>query len=323
MRYKRALMALMATTIVAYGHGSVSSDEFPSRNLTFVAPFAAGSATDGTARYFADKLSAELGRRVLVENIPGANGILGIKDFLKRPADGYNVLIGSSTTHAANSSLYKALPYDPVKDFAPVACLTRVPLVLAIRSSLPFRTVAELIAHARQRPGELTYGWANSSSKAGVELVKASAKVDIRSVPYRGVPQVATDMLGGHVDMFVADPVTVIPHLASGGMRALAVTSATRAASLPDVPTMQEEGMPNYEIIGWFAAFLPTGAPPEVVDKLSNAFQRIVTSAEFKAYGATTSTEPFACSPAQLTQLVADDTRRWSVMVDIAAIDKQ
>lgn len=302
---------------------SALAQQFPQRPLKLVVPFAAGGQTDRAARYVADHLRQSLGQPVVVENLPGANGLIAMREFIKRPADGYNLLLTSNTTHSANPHLYKSLPYDPVKDFTPVACLMEVPLVLAIRANLPMRTVDELVGFAKQNPGKLTFGWANSTSRAGVELLKARKQVDLTAVPYKGMPQVITDMLGSHVDLVLTDPSTALGQLQSGALRPLAVTSKRRVGMFQNVPTMIEAGVPDYELIGWLAVFLPANVPQNVIAPLHDALVKAINSPGFAQFANETAAIPSTCSPAELANLVKTDSEKWRMLVEISKIEKQ
>ena len=320
---KRTILAALWSVLLAWQPAEVNAQEFPSRNINFVVPFAAGTATDAVARWLGGKVSEELGRPVIIENISGANGMIGAREFLKRAPDGYSVFITTQTTHAANSNLYRSLPYDPVRDFTPVACLFRLPLVLVVRSSLPIHSMAELVAQARRAPGTLTYGWASSSGRAGGALLKAEARIDLLDIPYRSAPQIVVDMLGGRVDVYVADPTNALPHIQSGALRALAVTSPERSALFPGVPTMAEAGIPDYELVGWFAAFLPAGAPPAVVARLNTALVNAINGPDYAAFAPQSATEAFTCSPERLARYVVEETEKWRRLVEIAGIEKE
>ena len=320
---KRTILAALWSVLLAWRPAEVDAQEFPSRNINFVVPFAAGTATDAVARWLGGKVSEELGRPVIIENISGANGMIGAREFLKRAPDGYSVFITTQTTHAANSNLYRSLPYDPVRDFTPVACLFRLPLVLVVRSSLPIHSMAELVAQARRAPGTLTYGWASSSGRAGGALLRAEARIDLLDIPYRSAPQIVVDMLGGRVDVYVADPTNALPHIQSGALRALAVTSPERSALFPGVPTMAEAGIPDYELVGWFAAFLPAGAPPAVVARLNTALVNAINGPDYAAFAPQSATEAFTCSPERLARYVVEETEKWRRLVEIAGIEKE
>ncbi|MDB5592443.1 tripartite tricarboxylate transporter substrate binding protein [Enterovirga sp.] len=319
---RRTLLSLAAAAALLPG-AMAQAETYPARPIRFTVPFPAGSATDSLARYMGEKLSTELKQPVIIENKPGANGIVAVKDFVRLPPDGYNVFIGSNTTHAANLSLYRALPYDPAGDFTPVSCLMRIPLVLVVRPTLPVNSVAELVALAKQKPGDLTFGASSSSARAGAELFKMRTGTNLRHVPYKGAPQIINDLLGGHVDTFVADATTAMGQVSSGALRALAVTTAQRVESFPGVPTMMEAGVPDYELIGWFAAFLPAGAPPELVQTLNRAFTSAIAAPGAKEFFGKVGGIPHACAPQELAAFRASETEKWRDVVETAGIEKQ
>ncbi len=323
MQYLRRIVDCILCALAISIAPPAQADEFPSRNVTLMVPFAAGGPGDSMARYFAEKLSAQLQRPVIVENIPGANGMIAARDFIRRPADGHTIFIGSNTTHAANSSLFKELGYDPERDFTPVSCMMRVPQILVVRSSLPIHNLAELLAAAKKQPGQLTYGWATATNKAAAELLKARSGVDLRGVPYKGSPQIPTDMLGGHLDLFVGDPINIVGNLRENGLRALAVTSTHRFPNLPNIPTMREAGIPDYELVGWFSAFLPAHVPSPVAEKVATAISTIARSADYGSFTANLATEPFTCSADELAKLVKNETASWARLATIAGIEKQ
>jgi tripartite-type tricarboxylate transporter receptor subunit TctC len=196
-------------------------------------------------------------------------------------------------------------------------------MVLVVRPGVPATTVEELVSYAKQNPGTLTYGESSAVQRAGAELFKVRTKTDIRRIPYKGSPQIITDLMGGRIDMFVSDPVTASPHIQSGALRALAVTTKSRSSALPDVTTMEEVGVADYDISGWVAAFLPTGAPPEITRKLNAAFVATLSTPEFAAFAAKTGAEPSPCSSEQLAQQVANEVEKWRTLTEIAGIEKQ
>jgi tripartite-type tricarboxylate transporter receptor subunit TctC len=199
----------------------------------------------------------------------------------------------------------------------------KIPLVLVVRRDLPAKNVQELVALAKQKPGMLTFGSSSSSARAGAELLKIRAGIDLRNVPYKGAPQVINDLLGGHLDLFVGDATTVMPLVQSGDLRALAITTANRIDAYPGVPTMMEAGIPNYELIGWFAAFLPAGASPDLVSKLNRAFTEASSGPDAEAFFAKIGGISHHCSSAELADFVASEGEKWRQIVDTAGIEKQ
>ena len=316
--------ALKAASILAFPILPAVAQEanYPSRLIKIVVPFPAGSFTDVAARAFAEKASPILGQPIIIDNRPGVNGVLGAKAVMSAPPDGYTILINSNS-QAANWSLFKVPPYDPVKDFTPVARLVGIPFVLMVRPGLPVNNVNELLALARKEPGKLTFGGGNTSSRAAAELLKMSANVDLRHIPYRGIPQATTDLLGGTIDLLITDTSFLLGQGPGGKLRGIAVTTPERLAQLPNVPTFAESGVPNFELIGWLAAFAPPGTPPEVIRKLNNAFVRAANDPSVKVLLEKLGTYSAPSSPEDLGKFVTVETAKWARIQDVAGIEKQ
>jgi len=253
---------------------SASAQDFPSRPIKFVVPFTAGSATDTLARVLGQKLNAAHGWTVVVENMAGASGQTAAVSVARAAPDGHTVFVTSNTTHAANQNLFKKLSYDPIADFAPVTRLGDITLALAVHPSVPANTVRELIAYGKANPGKLSFGAGSTSSRMASEMLKARGGFDMLHVPYRANPLAVADLLGGQISLVFADLSTTLPQIRSGKVRGLGVSSRRRSPLAPDLPTMIEEGIPDYEMIGWFAAFAPARTPAPVVEKLNGAIRR-------------------------------------------------
>lgn len=296
---------------------------FPERPVTFIVPFAAGSATDQLARALGQSFSADTQQPVVIENRAGASGMLAAQAAARAPADGHTVLITTNTTHAANVHLYKKLGYDPVKDFAPVTALGRGGQVLVVHPSQPFKTVAELVEHARHNPGQLSFGSGSSSSRVAGELFQQMAKVRLLHVPYKSNPQAITDLIGGQIQLMFADMSTGVPQIQAGKLRALGVTAAKRSALLPQVPTIAESGVPGYEMGYWFAAYVPAGTPAALVQKLNELLIRGTTSPAAKAFFEASGSEPFTTTPEGLAQFQAAETRKWGPIIRAAGIEPE
>lgn len=320
---KHFSLALLLGALVI-GAGSVAAQQaaYPSKPVTLIVPNAAGTSTDQFARFFAEQLSRKLGQPFLVEPTPGASGNIGVSKFLTKPADGYTVFVGTSATNAANYSLFNNLPYKE-SDFAPVACLYLLPPVVAVRSTLPIRSIAELVTYAKANPGKMTYGWGSTTSKVGGELFKARTGTDILGVPYKGSPQVMTDMLGGRIDMTVESAVVVLPHAESGNMRILAVTSPSRLESLPNVPTMEEAGVTNAVMTPWVGIFVKAGTPQEIINRLNAAYGSVIASPEYAAMEARAKSKSFMCSPQELGNFAHAEAQKWGELVKLAGIPKE
>ncbi len=243
---------------------------YPTKPIRIVVPYPPGGATDGLVRPLAQYMTEALGRTVLVENKPGANGIVGTESVAKSPPDGYTLVLGAIGPFAVSGSM-QSLPYDPVRDFAPIGFLAAVPNVLVVHPSLPVRSVTELVTLARSKPDEMTYGSAGpgSSNQLASELFNLAAGLKIRHVPYKGGSAAQVDLISGQISMMFDNMPPSIPHIQSGKFRALAVTSLKRQPQLPDVPTMDELGYKGFEAGSWFGLLAPNGTPAAIVDKLN------------------------------------------------------
>jgi tripartite-type tricarboxylate transporter receptor subunit TctC len=297
-----------------------SASDYPTRAIKFVVPFAAGSATDAVARIVGEKVSATLKQPVVVENVAGASGVVAAQNVARAAPDGYTILITTNTTHGANQSLLARVPYDAVADFEPITKLAGTQLVLLVTPSLPVNTVAELIVHARQNPGKLTFGSGSSSSRVCGELLKIRAGLDIPHVPYRSIPPAVTDVIGGQISMTFADPQSGLPHVQAGKARALAVSGTTRLKLAPDLPTMQEAGVPNYDITAWFAAFAPAKTPRPVVDTLHKALSEAARDTTVGARLSATGIDQMSSSPEELRSFVEAEIKKWAEIVQAAGI---
>ena len=234
---RHALAAAIALSALALG-GPAAAQTYPAKPITFIVPFAAGSATDQLARALGTSITQETKQAVIVDNKAGASGMMAAQAAAKAPADGYTVLITTNTTQAANEHLYKKLAYDPVKDFVPVTGLGKGGQVLVVKTESPYKTVADLVAKARKEPGKLSFGSGSSSSRVAGEMFKQLTHTDILHVPYKSNPNALTDLLGGQIDFMITDTATGVPHIKGSKLRALGVSTSKRIAMLPDVPTI-------------------------------------------------------------------------------------
>src|SRR5688572_15303844 len=245
---------------------------YPSRPIKAVVPFAAGSATDQIGRAFADHMSKTLGQPIVIDNKPGANGMLGAAEVAKAAPDGYTVLIGTNSTNAALKYLQKTLPYNQDTAFAPVAYMGSVPLIVAVNNDVPAKDLKELVALAKSKPGHVTFASASTSQLVSSEMLASMAGIEMLNVPYKAGPAAMMDLIGGQVMMFTADFAVMLPQVKGGKIRGLAVTSTQRSPAIPELPTVNEAlGLKDYELIAYFAVFAPAGTPPEMVAKLNQA----------------------------------------------------
>ena len=315
---RRSLLAMGLTLSVA--QGAWAQDNYPAKPITFIVPFAAGSATDQLARAIGQSITEQTKQPVVVENKGGASGMIAAQAVAKAPADGYTVLITTNTTHAANEHLYKKLSYDPVKDFAPLSGLGKGGQVLVVPASSPYQSVGELVAYAKANPGKLSFGSGSSSSRVAGELLKQLANVDILHVPYKSNPLAITDLLGGQINLMITDVSTGVPQIKAGKLRALGYSTPKRSAQLPDVPTIAEAGVKGYDMGYWFAAYAPANTPAPVVAKLNQLLNKAVHSAAAKSFFDMSGSEAWTTTPAELAQFQAAETKKWGQVIKAAGI---
>src|SRR5437879_8388259 len=277
-----------------------SAESYPSRRINLVVPFPAGSATDAVTRRLAESIGAATNAAVLVENKPGADGNLAALSVLKAEADGYTVFVTTNSTQAANVNLFNSMPYDPARDFAPVAGIMTIPMMLTVKAEFPARNVAEFVAFAKAREKPLSFGSGNTSSRGAAELFRSRAGIAMQHVPYRGLPQALTDVLSGEIDCVFADPASAQGLVRDGRLRVLAVTSSERLATMPAVPTIAEAGLPGSELTAWVGVFVRTGTPSDIIAKLNELVMAFVTRAETKAYLESIGAQPFPATPEAL-----------------------
>lgn len=299
------------------------ADTYPSRVVTIVVPFGPGNAYDMMARYLADRLRETLGQPFIVEARQGALGGVAASFVARAPADGYTLLFGANSTHAANQHLFKSIPYDPVADFAPVTTLATIPQVLVVSPTLGVDALKDLIALAKSKPGKLNYGSSSATGRIASEALRQMAGIDALHVPYKTSAQAITDLTGGQLHFLVTDAGLGVAQAQGGRVKVLGVSSAQRVPAIPDIPTIAEAGLPGYEFTAWLAIFAPRRTPADVVNKLSQAINTIVRSPGMQESLARMYALPFPGSPEALRDLVARDTRRWGELVKAAGIEPE
>lgn len=312
-----ALPLRILTAAALLGACAATAQTYPAKPLRFVVPFAAGGGSDLVARTVAARLHGELGQPVVVDNRPGAAGAIGAEAVARAGADGHTLLLGSNGPLAINPALQTKLPYDPIRDFAPVALVTIMPFVLVTHPSLPVKNVRELVALAKARPNELNYGSPGNGSTTHLanELLKAMTGIKVTHIPYKGVAPAATDLVSGQVQMMAGDLSTLLPHVNSGRMRALAVTAARRSSLLPGVPTVAESGVPGYDASGWFGVLVPAGTPQPVVERLHAAIQRGIDSAEARERLGALGGEVATGTPEQFGAHIRSEGAKWGKVI--------
>jgi len=290
---------------------------FPSKTITIVVPFSAGGTTDILARVVGQALSTELGQSVVIDNRAGAGGNIGGALAAKAAPDGHTLFMGTVGTHAINASLYKKMPFDPIKDFAPLTRVANVPNLLVANPAQPYKTVAELIAYAKANPGKVNFGSSGSGSSIHLsgELFNAMAKVDMVHIPYKGSAPAVTDLLGNQIGIMFDNMPSAIQHVRSGKLRALAVTTAKRSPELPNVPTIAEAGVPGYEATSWFGLFTPAATPAPVVAKLNAAIVKVLAQPEVKKKIAEQGGEVVSETPAQFAAFIQKESVKWGKVV--------
>ena len=323
---RRHVMALGLTLVLA---GSAlmprpaTAQAFPAKPITFVVPFAAGSATDQLARALGQSITEQTGQTVIVDNKAGASGMMAAQFAGRAAADGYTVLITTNTTHAANEHLYKKLPYDPIKDFAPLTGLGKGGQVLVVNMSSPYKSVADVVAAAKKNPGKLSFGSGSSSSRIAGEMFKQLSGTNILHVPYKSNPNAITDLLGGQIDMMITDTATGLPQIKGGKLRALGVSTSKRMPILADVPTIDEAGVKGYDIGYWFAAYAPAGTPKPVLARLHDLLVAGTKSAPAKAFYDGSGADAWTTTPDELGRFQAAEADKWGRVIKAAGIEPE
>jgi tripartite-type tricarboxylate transporter receptor subunit TctC len=297
---------------------------YPERPVTMVVPFAAGGTTDILARIVGEELGKRLGQQVVIDNRPGAGGNTGTAVVAKAAPDGYTLVMGTIGTHAINSSIYKRMPYDPVRDFAPVTIVATVPNVLVAHPSAPFRTVTELIAYAKANPGKLNFAssGAGSSIHLSGEMFKAMTETEIEHITYKGSGPAVIDMISGQVPLMIMfdNLPSSLSQIKAGKLMALGVTSAARTPILPDVPTIAEAALPEYEATPWFGVLAPAGTPKEIIDRLNGEIVAILGMPAVKERLLEQGAEPVGDTPEHFAEVIKADLTKWAALIDKVGI---
>lgn len=304
---------------------SVRAQSWPSQNIKLVVPFPPGGSTDVLARRLAEGLRVSLGQPVIVENRGGAGGTIGSDFVAKSAADGYTLLMGVTGTHGVAPSLYPNLTYQPLKDFAPVSLVVSAPLVLVTHPSVEAKTLREFIALAKTQPDVLTYGTPGNGTSMHLTGVMFDLKAGTKlvHVPYRGSAPALTDLMSGQIKTMFGDLLVVLPQVRAGKINAIAVTSKTRNPLLPDVPTMDEAGLPGFEVLSWQGLFAPAGTPPEVVERLSKEVRAVMESKDVKDFFSAQGFQVGATTPDQFKSFVGSEVARWAEIVKAGNVRAQ
>ncbi|WP_425333234.1 tripartite tricarboxylate transporter substrate binding protein [Acidovorax temperans] len=321
MMTKRQTLALLACALASAtlpaAHAQAPAASWPSKPIRWVVPFPPGGAMDAIARTLGEKAGKTLGQPFVIENKPGAGGNIGADFVAKQPGDGYTLMI-TSIGMATNKPLYGKLSYDPIKDFAPVSLLAVVPNVLVTNATQPdVKTATDVIAAARKTPGKLTYASAGNGTSIHLagEVFTSLAQVDMLHVPYKGSGPAVSDLLGGQVNYMFDSITSARPHIESGKLRALGLTTAKRSKSLPNVPTLAEAGLPGYEVSPWFAVFMPAATPKDIVAKVNSALLEAMKDPDVVKRFETIGAEPVGSTPEEMAQHLARESERWTKLI--------
>ena len=315
--HRRTVAVLAAALVLPCAALAQTEAKWPTKPVKWVVPFPPGGAMDVIARTLGDRLAQDLGQPFVIENRPGAGGNIGADFVAKQPADGHTIMI-TSIGMATNKALYAKLSYDPVKDFAPVSLLAVVPNVLVVNTARnPDKSVKDVLAHARREPDKLTYASAGNGTSIHLagEVFASMAKLQLLHIPYKGSGPAVTDMLGGQVDLMFDSITSARPHILSGKLQALGVTSARRSSALPDVPTIAEAGIPGYEVSPWFAVFAPAGTPANVVAQLNKALIAAMRQPEILKKLESVGAEPIGSTPQALAEHLNKELVRWGALI--------
>ena len=320
---REAIAGLGGGLVLLKGAPALSQTAYPSRTIKMIVPYPAGGTTDFLGRLVADQLQTGLGATVVVENKPGAATSTGAELVARAEPDGYTLLMATSTTLAINKTLYKKLPYDPVKDFTPVALVAAVPFALIINPQIPATTLAEFIAYAKKTPG-LAYGSAGNGSPQhlGAEMLKTAAGIDIRHVPYRGSVPAMLDVIAGHIPFMVVDLQPALPQIREGKVRVLGVTTAKRVTAAPDIPTLAEGGLAGFDLVAWQGVVAPAGLPRPIVDQLATQIGKLVADPATRDRLTTIALEALPGStPDSFAAYVKTEVDRWAAIVKKAGVE--
>lgn len=311
-----------AATVAAHANEPADAADYPNKEVRVIVTYAPGGANDTTARLYAQELSQAFGQPFVVENRAGGSGIPGTQTAARADADGYTLLLGAGGTMTINPGMYKDLPYDPIRDFTPVGLLATAPLVLVVPPSLPVHTVPELLEYAKKQPDGITFASPGAGTPLHLagELFTRSADLNVVHVPYKGSSPALNDLIAGRTDMMFDVLTSSIAFIKDERLRAIAVSSKKRSPQLPDLPTVAEQGMPDFDVSSWFAYFAPTGTPQPIIEKLNKEINRIAASDAMRERLASMGMEPGGGTPAELGANVAAEKARWADVIEKAGV---
>jgi len=325
MKRRLLLQATLASTALSSVLGTSlawAQDKWPSKPISYVVPFPAGGTTDILGRLIGQKLGTALGTTIVIENKGGAGGSVGSEAASRAPADGYTMLGGTVSSHAINVSLYAKIGYDPIKSFSPVVLIGSNPLVLVVKADSPYKTLQDVLAAAKAKPKTISSASAGNgtSQHMTLELLSFRTGTQFVHVPYKGSGPAIQDVMGGQVDMMFDTTVVAGPHIQSGKVRAIAVSSAKRVDSLPDVPTIAESGVPNFEVVSWQGIFVPAGVPKPIIDRLHAEIMKILQTTEMQDRLKSLGMQPSTMTPEQVSAFQKAEVEKWAQVIKAAGI---
>lgn len=314
---------LIASAMLLAVCGIATAEKYPSRRITVIVPFGAGSGTDGMARIVTQRLAEKLKATIVVENRPGASGAIAAVAAAHSAPDGYTLFFGGASTHAANPSLLKSIQYSPTEDFAPIACLGLFPYILVVNPEIQAKNVSELIALAMQKPGSLSFAFGNALGQLSGEMLKRRAGIDLQAVPYKSSPEGITDVVAGRVSMMFGDMTAALPLTRSGQLRALATITQDRSALFSELPSMKEQGLDFRNLSAWTGLFAPKNTPQEVVEQLSESLREILAEPPTRQHLAEIGFEAQWMASNEFAKRVAADIELWATLTKEAGIERQ
>jgi len=322
IKFDRRRLILGVSALLCHGGRAVAQEEYPDKPIKIIAPFAPGSS-DLIARRLGQIVSKRLGQPVIVETRPGAQGTIASRAIAKAKNDGYTLLLGTNSTHAASPYLFKELGYDPIRDFTPIVRFTVNPLLLVVHADMPVRSLQEFMKYAKDRPGKLSYGVGNTGSLVAAQMLKTQGGIDAEAISYPGNSQAVNDFVAGRLDFMVTDPMIVKSFVESGKLRILGLTSRQRLSTLPEVVPLAELGLPNYEYTSWIGLFGPSGMPPDVTRRLHDAFSAALTDNESEKFLAGIGMIAAGATPAEFSAFVKDQIELWGRLTKDAGLMPQ
>lgn len=321
MQFRRFRRVLVASALLLAAP-LVFAQAYPNKTLKFVVPFPAGSATDVVGRVLAEAMGKEFGQTIVVDNKAGAQGTIGANEVKGAVADGYTLLVTTSTTQAAVTSLMKKVPYDPVKDFTPIGKVATTPFVLVVTEKMPVNNLKDFIAYVKANPGKVRFGQGSSGSWVSGSLFASMINGDMQMIPYKGIPPAITDMLGGNIEVVFADLGNAQAQLKGGKVKAFGVTSLKRSAALPDLPAITEQ-VPGYELVPWFALMAPANLPKDIAAKLTTTLQKVLLTSEVKQKLTAGGLDIDSTDAAGLAKLIESEIKRWGQLTKAAKIEAE